>query len=604
MSSRSRPWSILTVTFLLAAGFVSDASPASIASDKEIRQYITALQHLPENELPRAELEIDPGSRSPWRISRDEAVEDAERFFQLLQHGWCGYEYFRAGVGKEADAVDPFTMAQQAVLARLKEKERWSPGALADLIHSKLAFVSDCHLKLGKKTFCQRHEFWFDPHLELHEEGGEYRFTLDDVSHLLLKVDGASPAPHLFPSVNAAGEAIHLLGVLSPGEPEPLVVTARSAGDEVRLRRSLARSDFRRWERFAEERIGGIAVVRIRAFADYYGRELEAIVNRAESYRGEPYVILDIRDNGGGNTRWPRQWIYSFTGHSPSLKQALTELVSRTSMTGRANLFALMLESYREQERPPVQADFERFQAEAARFDDPGAKPYWSHVAIPYIDPIPNETTLIVIQDRRVASAGEGVVSFLMNQVENVVFVGENTMGALTFGQLSAHRLPHSNLLAYLPIKLNVPLDMEIREARGFAPDYWVPAQQALNHAVAAARAGTIPSQVPLPAGYFDVAFVPERPIPSWYPGKRDFVLGAVFLVAGFVFGVVNRKRDRTNFLIAGAVALAIGAGYVFFTSSAGYLLGAVGLSYLFIGLAKRRRGRKVASLTRRRRLG
>lgn len=588
MTSRCRPWSILAVSFLFAAGFVSDASTSSKPSDKEIRQYLAALQHLPENELPRAELEIDLGARSPWRISRDEAVEDAERFFRLLRHGWCGYAYFRADVDKEAAAVDPFGMAQQAVIARLKEKDHWSPGALADLIHSKLAFVSDCHLKLGKKTFCQRQEFWFDPHLEFHEEGGEYRFTLDGAEYLLVKVDGASPAPHLFPSVSAAGEAIHLMGALSPGEPEPLVVTARRDGDEVQLRRSLAQSDFRSRERFAEERIGGIPVVRLRSFADYYGRELEAIVDSAEKYRGEPYVILDIRGNGGGNTRWPRQWLYSFTGHSPSLKQALTELVSRTSMTGRANLFALMLESYREQERPPVQADFERFHAEAARFDDPAVKPYWSHVTIPPIDPIPNETTLIVIQDRRVASAGESVVSYLMNQVENVVFVGENTMGALTFGQLSAHRLPHSNLLAYLPIKLNVPLDMEIREARGFAPDYWVPAQQALNHAVAAARAGTIPSDVPLPAGYFDDPFVPERPIPSWYPGKRDFVLGVVFLVAGSVLGVVNRKRDHTNFLIAGAVFLAVGAGYVFFSSSAGYLLGAVGLSYLFIGIAKR----------------
>jgi len=37
--------------------------------------------------------------------------------------------------GPESCAVDPFATAQQAVLARLNDKERWSPGALADRIH-------------------------------------------------------------------------------------------------------------------------------------------------------------------------------------------------------------------------------------------------------------------------------------------------------------------------------------------------------------------------------------------------------------------------------------------------------------------------------------
>jgi hypothetical protein len=176
--------------------------------------------------------------------------------------------------------------------------------------------------------------------------------------------------------------------------------------------------------------------------------------------------------------------------------------------------------------------------------------------------------------------------------VENVVFVGENTKGALTFGQQSAHRLPNSKLLAYVPIKLNVPLDLEIREELGFAPDYWVPGPQALNHAVAAARAGTIPTSVPLPAGYFEVEFVPERPLPWWRVHRRDLALGAFLMGLGLFFAIVNRKRKGVVFLIAGVVALVLCAGYVFFGSPAGYVLGVVGLSYLVIGLLKQGQNR------------
>ena len=57
----------------------------------------------------------------------------------------------------------------------------------------------------------------------------------------------------------------------------------------------------------------------------------------------------------------------------------------------------------------------------------------------------------------------------------------------------------------------------------------------------------------------------------------------------GTVFALVNRKRGRAHFLIAAGVGLAMGAGYVLFSSSAGYVLGAVGLSYFIIGFTKRR---------------
>jgi C-terminal processing protease CtpA/Prc len=137
---------------------------------------------------------------------------------------------------------------------------------------------------------------------------------------------------------------------------------------------------------------------------------------------------------------------------------------------------------------------------------------------------IPNETTLIIIADRGVFSAGEGLLSFVFRQVENVVIVGENSGGAVTFGQVSTHQLPHSNLRVTLPIKLNAMVDLEWREERGYYPDLWVPPVDALNYAVAAARKGTITTQKvaaarkgtittqkELPEGYFEAAFVPER---------------------------------------------------------------------------------------------
>ena len=68
-------------------------------------------------------------------------------------------------------------------------------------------------------------------------------------------------------------------------------------------------------------------------------------------------------------------------------------------------------------------------------------------------------------------------------------------------------------------------------------------------------------------------------------PGDR---VPGLFLPAFAVFlAVVNRKRGRALFFVAGGVALALCAGYVHFGSRAGYVLGLAGCAYIVIGLAK-----------------
>jgi len=41
---------------------------------------------------------------------------------------------------------------------------------------------------------------------------------------------------------------------------------------------------------------------RVRSFGDSFQNELNEFLMTAEKYRGEPYLIIDIRDNHGGNT--------------------------------------------------------------------------------------------------------------------------------------------------------------------------------------------------------------------------------------------------------------------------------------------------------------
>jgi len=141
-----------------------------------------------------------------------------------------------------------------------------------------------------------------------------------------------------------------------------------------------------------------------------------------------------------------------------------------------------------------------------------------------------------------------------ISQLENVVVVGENTRGALTFGNVAVHRLPNSRLRVWLPVNLNLFLDMESREAVGLAPDLWVPAADVVNYAVAAVRDGTISTALPLPAEVLEQEFVPEDP---WSRNTRERILYGVVAglmgVAGLTWAYIARKNPR---VVAGAGAV------------------------------------------------
>ena len=554
-------------------------------SRDEVVAYIAQFQHTPEgDELPQEALRIDVG-KSPRKVSAQEAAEDVEHLFYLLSHGWCGYGYFQAR--------GDFDQAKQDILEKLDEKSRWSPGDLSKLVREHLGFIHDCHLNVGNRQYCSHLDFWYDTSLELWQSKGEYYFFSDDVEYAVVAVNGERPGAYAFPSLNAQGDPIYRLGVLTSVAPKPLLLTAQDGQEQKQFEKKLRLSDFYSKRKSGEERIGGIPVLRARSFSDYYSDELEQFLQAADEYKGEPFIIVDIRGNTGGSTNWPKGWITRLTGRSPSLKHVLTELTNKTTMMGRANVFQEMLASYPKEDAAWIQGQINYYDALADAFERGTKTPYWSSLAFPSTRLIPNASTLIVIADGGVASAGEGLLSYLYRQVENVVVVGENSQGALTFGQVSVHQLPHSRLRVVLPIKLNAMLDMEWREERGYFPDLWVPSVDALNYAVAAARKGTITTPGDLPTGYFDAEFVPEKRLRrTWLDEhKKDLALTVFVLVYGTVFGYTFRKKT-SFFFITGSSSLAIGVVAASKGRSIGYLLLSCGAVFLAIGLYKWRKTR------------
>ena len=566
--------------------------PALSGSRDEARAYIAQFQYVPDDdELPKEALHMDLDAKLAKSITSAQAAEDVERLFYLLSHGWSGYGYFRT--------KGDFDAAKENILGKLESKSKWSPADLSRLIHEHLGFIHDCHLNVGGYQYCSHLDFWYDTSLELRKARGAYYFVSDNVEYRVVSVNGGSPDEYLFPSLKAQGDPIYRLGVLSYFGPDPLVLVAHDGQAQKQFEIELTHSDFTLYrdakEKFGEERIGGIPVLRARSFSDYYTDELNQFLQTAGRYKGEPYLIIDVRGNSGGNDGWPKKWITRFAGRSPSSKHIWTELISKTSMMGRVNACEETLAAIPGKVGHWLPGELNRYNAQVDAFERQSQQPYWTPLSFPNTRRISNETTIIVVADRGVGSAGEGLLSYVYRQVENVVVVGENSRGAVTFGQVSKHLLPHSKVGVFLPIKLGIMSDLEWIEERGYLPDLWIPAGDALNYAVAAARKGTITTQQALPEGYFDVEFVPEKPLRrSWVSEREDLIAVSLLVVFGIIPAYVNRKRTLVLFIF-GVCWLPLGVVFLTKRPPAGYVFIILGAAYLMIGLYK---WRKAASET------
>ncbi|MCP4541416.1 MAG: hypothetical protein GY832_30165 [Chloroflexi bacterium] len=554
--------------------------------DDNLRDYVKSLQYEWEDtELSLQDLTMDVGTTPRRNITAQQAAKDVERLFYLLSHGYSGYAFFN----QQGD----FEQAKSRILQELSSQSSWTSDALSRLLYEHLDFIVDCHMTIGDYRFAEHRDFWYDTRIELMPGPDGYQFASDGPIYTAVSINGVDPASFLYPSLNQKGKPIYRLALLSTEEPPPLRLVAANAQGEHRFEVKLQRSDFEYYSEdiFREDILGGIPVVRVRGFGDSHPDELNRFVETASSLRGEPVVIVDIRGNRGGNEHWPISWIHRLTDRRAESIFAFSELESKTSMVGRANAFNYW---YNVSDVSSYSSQVAQFASITEAFENGTRQPSWRGPIYPQMPLIANDTTVILITNDLVASAGEGMV-LRISQAENVVVVGENTMGCLTFGNLSAHQLPHSRLMIWMPINFGLFLDQEFREEVGLEPDLWVPAADAVNFTVAALRQGTITTSQPLPLAILQQDFSPED------PGARDRQATVQFLlvVAGFTAGglVWAYFARKTPWFVAAIGGLWIIAGSVMTVKKnqpvgTGFLLvGIICLVWGGVNLLKVRRG-------------
>ena len=547
-----------------------------------VENTVSEMQHeAGEEELPFDALLADKGYREPLFITAGAARDDVERLFYLLENGYAGYGYFK-------DKGD-FQGAKEGILAELDGKIILRGSELTDILYRHLKFLHDCHLSIGGHRYGAHRDFWYSDAYVFRQEPQGYSISIDDEYQGVVSINGENPEGYMFPSLYSNGEAVPRIGVLSPEHPAPLELVLEDRDEHLLV--ELVNSEFIGGEIFAENVVGGVPVLRMYSFSDHHKEYIDEFLKCATKYKDAPCLVVDIRGNGGGNTMYARQWVTSYTGHNPGSIQIYSELVSETSMMGRANYFSYLLHNYPELKNQGYPQKVNQFRGVSEMVEEDDVEAHWSSYVVPSPLEIENNKTLIVLVDSYVGSAAEGFLCYLQ-QVDNVVLVGENSGGALTYGQMTMHLLPNSRLQVMLPISLNVFTDNVYREELGFYPDYWVPAGNTINTAVAAVRSGEISTS----KAYMDevsmVEFIPQTP-PVEDPGARDVLPVLLFVFYGGVIVFFNRSRGWNVFLAGGVLAGVLWYVFSMRNPALGYVFLFTSLEYLVIAVYKRWKNRE-----------
>ena len=462
--------------------------PVLGTSFEEAQAYINHFQFIPEDgELAREELEYEFAYEYNPTISSEDARKDVERLFYLLSYGYCGYGYF--------ESKEDFEGAKSDILRELETSSVWSLEDFSSLIHIHLHVITDGHLAVGHHRYFDHTTFYTNKSYEFWKTEGIYYFISDEKRWKVLHINTDDPEKYLYPSLNSRGEPVYILGVLSQDTPTPFTLTVedeKGTADSIQIGLYHIRFGSPKepgMKIFEEKSISGIPILCLREFSDYHPGEMEDFLHTAEKYRGVSYLILDIRDNPGGNDEWAAKWVELFTGYTPEGYFAETSLVSRTTLLGKINVWDSFLKDY------PHNKAFNNYLKECEEdlriFEASHSTPYWSELYFPQIHMIPNPTKVIVLQDGGTASSGESFIGFL-RQVKSVVFVGENSAGVCMFGYYTLHQLPFSKLRVQLGTTLYFPVDLQFMEGEGFYPDLWIPASDVLNFVITAVENGII----------------------------------------------------------------------------------------------------------------
>jgi hypothetical protein len=401
----------------------------------------------------------------PEFVTKNQALDDIQMFEYLLTTSYSGFEYWEhRGIDFKSyfAQVKDFISGKDTVYCYEFESE----------LSQILKQIYDGHIALVGTGYnhAYRHKtvYYCDILVEKTDDGLfkviDSKFDSVQRGDLFTQQDAEE---YLFKTLSAKGKNHYLVGVFTFD-----IITSRKLSFNGKLIQvpfhgsRLKYAKFNDPEPFYIEWENNIPVVRVTSFADRLYPEMKKFMSSANELRNENTIIVNLFYNGGGSSVFPQGFIQNLNGtiqwetYWATLKSpAITEFYAKYDLNSGPdispnfkNLILSHKNIYEEYRKTPVKSwEF------AATHKQNRSGSY--------------SGKLIVLTNRRVLSAGEGMVG-VSRSVKNSIIIGENTGGSAQFSSTCGYYLPHSKIIAHIPRQFILIPGLE--ECIGYLPDYWL----------------------------------------------------------------------------------------------------------------------------------
>lgn len=383
----------------------------------------------------------DPADYDPKKIlTQQQAVEDVTYLFDAFHDCYGPYEYF--------GGAEVFNEAEETIKAELQTRETLTAADLEQILLENLAFIKDGHFNINNKSpYMIKIPFFFREVAFVKTEEGYQAIDGRKVE----SVEGYDNLDELMKrSISQEGKLVYYPVLLKDNDPsirldlpqsckETLIVhytnktTQELKAEPFQIYSETFLKTPEEYQVVTSRQNGEIPVFQFNEFDLDYEKEIS---EGAKVLKEAPIAILDLRSNRGGSALIAEDWISKY-----------------------ANTLVLMNRNIIDTKT----GEFLRNEEDK-----------W----------IENPNILIILSGKYSASASEMLIDCAYN-LENVLIIGENTMGAVLGGQGSTC-LPSSAVKVGVGNGL-ISLQTEgdyFEELRGFYPDIWVPAGEAEELAV------------------------------------------------------------------------------------------------------------------------
>lgn len=373
-------------------------------------------------------------------LTQQQAIEDVTYLFDAFHDCYGPYEYF--------GGVEVFDKAEETIKAELETKETLTAVDLEQILLENLAFIKDGHFNINNKSpYMIKIPFFFREVAFVKTEEGYQAIDGRKVE----SVEGYDNLDKLMKrSISQEGKLVYYPVLLKDNDPsirldlpqsckETLIVhytnktTQELKAEPFQIYSETFLKTPEEYQVVTSRQNGEIPVFQFNEFDLDYKEEIS---EGAKVLKEAPIAILDLRSNRGGSALIAEDWISKY-----------------------ANTLVLMNRNIIDTKT----GEFLRNEEDK-----------W----------IENPNILIILSGKYSASASEMLIDCAYN-LENVLIIGENTMGAVLGGGGNIY-LPSSAVKVGVGNGL-MSLQTEgdyFEELRGFYPDIWVPAGEAEELAV------------------------------------------------------------------------------------------------------------------------